>query len=573
MTAALPSEDFERFEAWRAAGMAGEMAYLTDRRGELRRDPRDLLPEARSIICVGKLYNTQHPHSTEVHDSSKGWISRYAWGEDYHRVLKAGVENLVQRIFAEHGEPFACKICIDTAPILERTYARQAGLGWIGKNTCLINEGQGSWFFLAEMLVSIPLDFEQPPPDRCGSCTRCIDACPTRAIVNDSLNNWVVDSRLCISYLTIEKRGRMEASEETEKALSNHIFGCDICQDVCPWNSKAPVNGDEAFAPLRYSRQLAVLAELTKDDFGRLFHRSAVWRAHYEGFLRNVAIALGNSKDVAMREPLERLAVHENTMVSETASRSLTRLLRSLALLLFVICVPRFWAYGAFTTDPGFNHFYNNEFDAALGVFEGQLKLHPNDAQMYNHVAQTILYREMLRDGALESQLVSGNNPFLRRAKMDIDDADKKRFNDCLEQSERLSESAIEKDPRNIDALAAVAVAHGLRANYLFLVEKAWIDSLREATAARKAAEKILEIDPKDADAQLILGLNEYVVGSLPFYMRALGFLGGFHGDRQDGIRKLEYVAKNGIRNHYDAEVLLAAIYRRDRDSQKAIPF
>jgi len=155
---------------------------------------------------------------------------------------------------------------------------------------------------------------------------------------------------------------------------------------------------------------------------------------------------------------------------------------------------------------------------------------------------------------------------------MDISDADKQRFNDCINRSEHLSEAMLEKDPRSTDALAALAVAHGLKANYLFLVEKAWLESLREATAARKADEKILEIDPKDADANLILGLNEYVVGSLPFYMRALGFLGGFHGDRQDGIRKLEFVAKNGIRNHYDAEVLLAVVYRRERDSQKAIP-
>ncbi len=177
--------------------------------------------------------------------------------------------------------------------------------------------------------------------------------------------------------------------------------------------------------------------------------------------------------------------------------------------------------------------FYNNEFDEALAVFEGQLKTHPNEPEMYNHVAQATLYREMLRDGALESQLVSGNNPFLRRAKMDIPAADKQRFNDCLTRGMALSEAQLRTNPRNTDALAALAVAHGLRANYLFLVEKAWMDSLREATAARKADQKILEIDPKDADANLILGLNEYVVGSLPFYMRALGFLGGFHGDRR----------------------------------------
>jgi tetratricopeptide (TPR) repeat protein len=338
------------------------------------------------------------------------------------------------------------------------------------------------------------------------------------------------------------------------------------------------VDADELFGPVHYAPVLAELAELTKGDFRRIFRKSAIWRARYEGFLRNVAVALGNSGDVAMREPLERLSAHESELISTTARRALNRLLQSLSLLLVLLVVPQIRAFSngmtlaTFTADPGFSHFYNNEFDEALAVFEGRLKSHPNDAEMYNHVAQVILYREMLRDGALESQLVSGNNPFLRRAKMDITRADKQRFNECLTKSTKLSEAELRISPRDTNALAALAVAHGLRANYLFLVEKAWIESLREATAARKADEKILEIDPQDADANLILGLNEYVVGSLPFYMRALGFLGGFHGDRKDGITKLEFVAKNGIRNHYDAEVLLAVIYRRERDSQQAIP-
>ncbi len=338
------------------------------------------------------------------------------------------------------------------------------------------------------------------------------------------------------------------------------------------------MSAGEFFGPVHYAPNLADLADLTKDEFRNLFSKSAIMRAKYEGFLRNVAVALGNSGDVAMREPLETLSAHENEVVSSTARRALNRLLRSVAVLVAVFLVPQVHAFSTamtlatFTADPGFNHFYNNEFDEALAVFEGQLKTHPNEPEMYNHVAQAILYREMLRDGALESQLVSGNNPFLRRAKMDITDADKERFHQCVGQSMKLSEAELQINARNTDALAALAVAHGLRANYLFLVEKAWMDSLREATAARKADQKILEIDPKDADANLILGLNEYVVGSLPFYMRALGFLGGFHGDRQDGIRKLEFVAKNGIRNHYDAEVLLAVVYRRERDSQRAIP-
>lgn len=577
ITAALPSEDFERFQDWREAGMAGEMAYLTDQRGDARSDPRNLLPEAQSIVCLGKLYNTAHPHSTDIVDSRNGWISRYAWGADYHDVMRASLNELVARIKQENGD-FVWKICVDTAPLLERSYARQAGLGWIGKNTCLINQQRGSWFFLAELLISIPFSLDSAPPDRCGTCTRCIDACPTNAILTDSRGNWIIDSRLCISYLTIETRGRLVATEETETALSNHIFGCDICQDVCPWNRKAPVNADELFSPVHNSPKLAELAELTRDDFHRLFRKSAIFRAKYEGFLRNVAVALGNSGDVAMREPLELLSAHESEVISTTARKALNRLLQTLALFLVLLFVTQIRAFSnaitlaEFTADEGFNHFYNNEFDEALAVFEAQLRAHPTDPEMYNHVAQAILYREMLRDGALESQLVSGNNPFLRRAKMDIPPQDKQRFSACVTQSLRLSQAELQRNPHSTNALAALAVAHGLRANYLFLVEKAWMDSLHEATAARKADEKILEIDSKDVDANLILGLNEYVVGSLPFYMRALGFLGGFHGDRLNGIRKLEFVAKNGIRNHYDAEVLLAVIYRREKNPQRAIP-
>jgi tetratricopeptide (TPR) repeat protein len=226
----------------------------------------------------------------------------------------------------------------------------------------------------------------------------------------------------------------------------------------------------------------------------------------------------------------------------------------------------------AASADPGYEHFYNNEFDEALTYFEQQLKQDPGDPEKYNHVAHAILYREMLRDGALESQLVSGNNPFLRRAKMEITAADKQRFNDCLDQSIKLSGVELTRSPRNVEALAALGVAHALRSNFLFLVEKSWMDSLREATAARKANEQILSIDPGNVDAHLLLGLNAYIVGSLPFYMRAFGFLGGFHGDRPGGLRQLEMVAARGTKNQYDAEVLLAAIYRRERLPRKAIP-
>jgi epoxyqueuosine reductase len=316
---ALPSADFARFDEWRAQGFAGEMTYLTDRRGDVRGDPRNLLPEAKSILCVGKLYNTSAPHTDGNPDS--GWISRYAWGLDYHDILRERLKNLVGRIAEVHREPFESKICVDTAPLLERSYARAAGLGWIGKNTCLINQRQGSWFFLGEVLLSIPLTADAPPPDRCGTCRRCIDACPTDAIVGDGSGGWTVDSRLCISYLTIEKRG--EIPKERAEEVGNHIFGCDICQDVCPWNRQAPGSDDSQFAASDISRNFEDLALLTEEEFRRFFRRSPVWRAKYEGFLRNVAIAMGNSRNPRMKEPLSKLSRHANQLVAATARRAL----------------------------------------------------------------------------------------------------------------------------------------------------------------------------------------------------------------------------------------------------------
>jgi epoxyqueuosine reductase len=291
---ALPSEDFARFEDWRAAGLAGEMTYMTDRRGDLRADPRNLLPSARSIVCVGKLYNRPHPHTAELHDQSRGWISRYAWGADYHDVLRRGLEALVKRMAELSPEPFEWKICVDTSPLLERSYARAAGLGWIGKNSCLINQQQGSWFFLGELLLSIPLAPDLPPPNRCGTCTRCIDACPTTAIVSDGEGGCKLDARLCISYLTIEKRG--EIPPELAGRIGNHIFGCDICQDVCPWNAHAPATGDVEFAPGQFAPELEELAALSEEEFRRRFRRTPVWRAKYAGFRRNVANALHNTR-------------------------------------------------------------------------------------------------------------------------------------------------------------------------------------------------------------------------------------------------------------------------------------
>jgi len=279
-----PGPDFARYQDWVAQGMAGEMRYLTDRRAEVRRDARNLLPGARSVICVGKLYNTPDP----PREDGDARISRYAWGnQDYHASMRAALESMTRRLL--QCESFDYKICVDTAPLLERTFARLAGLGWIGKNTCLINEPLGSWFFLGEIVTSLDLEPGSPPPDRCGTCTRCIDACPTQAIV-PSLDGWQVDSRRCISYLTIELRGPIP--EELRAGVGDHVFGCDICQDVCPWNARAPVTEDAAFAGS--SIPLAALAKLSPEEFQQRFGHTPVARTKHAGLLRNVAVAMGN---------------------------------------------------------------------------------------------------------------------------------------------------------------------------------------------------------------------------------------------------------------------------------------
>lgn len=327
VAAAEPLPEAGFYMHWGRAGMAGEMRYLTDRRGDMRADPRTLLPSARSVICVGKLYNGPEPYSTDFSEPERAWISRYAWGEDYHDVLRCGLERMVALMRQRAGQPFEWKICVDTAPLLERAYARRAGLGWIGKNTCLIREGAGSWFFLGELLISLPFEPDSAPADRCGSCTRCIDACPTRAIVPTGrpLPAWAVDSRLCISYCTIELRGAVP--EAARAAMGHHVFGCDICQDVCPWNRDAPVATDPAFAPRAFAPPLEKLAALTEAEFREMFRSTPVVRARYCGFLRNVAVAMGSSGLRQFRGPLERLAAHADPLVRAHAEEALERLI------------------------------------------------------------------------------------------------------------------------------------------------------------------------------------------------------------------------------------------------------
>jgi tetratricopeptide (TPR) repeat protein len=227
---------------------------------------------------------------------------------------------------------------------------------------------------------------------------------------------------------------------------------------------------------------------------------------------------------------------------------------------------------GAQALSPGFEAFYNLDYDTSVAVFEREVQRQPDDPARYNHLAQAILYREMYLAGALESELVTGNNPFLRRAKLDQHPEALRRFDEAIARSMALSEKRIQNNPRDVDALYANCVAYGFRANFNFLVRKAWIDALRDATTSRKLCDKVLALNPGFTDARLVQGVHDYVVGSLSFGYRVLGFLAGFSGDRERGIRTVERVAREGKSNRLDAQILLGVVYRRERRPQDAVP-
>ncbi len=378
-----PVEDYAelgRLPEWLARGYSGEMSYLHDAR---RHSPARVLDGARALIVCALNYNTPLPYSTEVaplassgaapgpteadaHSCSggpRGWISRYAWGDDYHPVMLGKLEALVAKMRQGIAEPFEARAYVDTGPIAERIAAKYAGLGWLAKNTLLIHPELGSWLFLGVILTTLDLaaslgPVESPPPDLCGNCRLCIEACPTGAIVEP----YVLDARRCISYLTIELHSPIPV--EFREAMGRHVFGCDICQDVCPWNRRAPASGVEAFLPRRrktrsetrdaqretsefapraddsslFAPELEWLAGLSEEEFREVFRGSAVKRTKWRGLVRNACVALGNAGlrpakkrgDVTAYERvvvlLERLAASGDAVIAEHARWALGRL-------------------------------------------------------------------------------------------------------------------------------------------------------------------------------------------------------------------------------------------------------
>ncbi len=335
--------EFDKFAEWLERGYAGEMRYLEDPQ---RVDPGLMNPSARSIIVCGLNYNTAHPYSIEASGSlreagspPRGWISRYAWGDDYHKVMWEKLNALVDSLKEKYPEPFTARAYADTGPVSERIFAKHAGLGWLGKNTLLLNESYGSWLFLGVVVTSLDLPpslgpAESPPPDLCGNCRQCLDACPTDALIEP----YILDARKCISYLTIELRGSIP--EELREGLGWQVYGCDICQDVCPYNRKAPVSSTDEFQPRGKNEEesllspnLEWLAGMDEQEFRETFRKSAVKRTKWAGLVRNACIALGNAgprmepeNRLRSETVLKRLVESKISTISESARWALQRI-------------------------------------------------------------------------------------------------------------------------------------------------------------------------------------------------------------------------------------------------------
>jgi epoxyqueuosine reductase len=351
--------EIDRMSDWLTRGYAGEMNYLHDPR---RQTPAAVLAGAQSVIICAMNYNTPQPLSIEAaaindpdggsNGGPRGWISRYAWGSDYHRVLGEKLDALVNAMRMHFDEPFEARAYVDTGPLSERVAAKHAGLGWLGKNTCLINEHAGSWLFLGVILTTLDCapslaPGESPAADLCGNCTLCIEACPTSAITEP----YVLDSRRCISYLTIELRDAIP--EKLRPGMGRMVFGCDICQDVCPWNRQSSstnlteflpreisaaasirtTGGCEEEPPSLFAPSLEWLASLTEEEFSNTFRGSPIRRTKWRGMIRNACVALGNSRldrdgpaYAQITALLARLSASGDEIIAEHAGWALRRL-------------------------------------------------------------------------------------------------------------------------------------------------------------------------------------------------------------------------------------------------------
>jgi epoxyqueuosine reductase len=339
-----PQERFPEhaaFDEWLERGYGGAMGYLADSR---RRDPALVLAGARSVIVCALNYNTAHLYSSEAAavdrgGEAHGWISRYAWGRDYHEVLWERLNALADALRERFPEPHESRAYADTGPVAERLFAKYAGLGWLGKNTLLLNEKLGSWFFLGVIFTTLKLwpslePHEMPPGDLCGNCRQCLDACPTGAFVEP----YVLDARRCISYLTIELRGSVP--EEFREPMGSNVYGCDICQEVCPYNREAPVTTLRDFEPRQFGPgesllqpRLEWLANMSEEEFRGKFRGSAMKRTKWRGLVRNACIALGNSKvrpgseqHARVSELLQRLSQSREISIAESARWALSRI-------------------------------------------------------------------------------------------------------------------------------------------------------------------------------------------------------------------------------------------------------
>lgn len=323
IAAAREYPEMDAFRKWLDDGFAGDMDYLN--KIEPRIDPQKLLPGAKSVISCGLLYDTSKRKSVELKDKKRTWISRYAWNVDYHFVMTKMLDRLVDLMKSELKLAFTCKRYVDTGPVLERIFAHYAGLGWFGKNSCLIHPKLGSYYFIGEIITDLSLEPDSPVPDHCGSCTRCIDACPTGAIVDDG----VIDSRKCISYQTIENKGTIP--DTLREDVGHHFFGCDICQEVCPWNSKSPLSEFPEFMPREqmFFPELHALGNRVINEYPEAFRKSPLKRPKQRGLLRNFLVVAGNSNDPELLPVLKEIDVNEDAMLSEIREWAIKKLKES----------------------------------------------------------------------------------------------------------------------------------------------------------------------------------------------------------------------------------------------------